>query len=332
MKKTIAALIALVMLAGMVPACLAEGEDAPADIPAVEAVVSVQEAAPAPAAAAEPAQEAAPAAEPAQEAPAADAEGLDLTEAAPALSEAAPADDPEAAPADAPEAAPASEPEEVPADAPEEIPADGPEAAPAADPEEIPADDPEDVPAGDPEDEETLPAEETEVGPAEGAGQVADGEEIDEYETPLGEEIPAHFYIFIRMTQLNGTDVREEPDGMSPIFVTINNGANVPLMGVVDGWYKVYEITPERFGFERCTKEDLVGGDPAENAQIVRDILSGQKGHKRNTVLMNAGAALYIAGKAETFGEGIMLAGSLIDSGAVTKTLDKLIEISNKEI
>ena len=99
-----------------------------------------------------------------------------------------------------------------------------------------------------------------------------------------------------------------------------------------DGWYKVYEITPERFGFERCTKEDLVGGDPAENAQIVRDILSGQKGHKRNTVLMNAGAALYIAGKAETFGEGIMLAGSLIDSGAVTKTLDKLIEISNKEI
>ena len=99
-----------------------------------------------------------------------------------------------------------------------------------------------------------------------------------------------------------------------------------------DGWYKVYEITPERFGFERCTKDDLVGGDPAENAQIVRDILSGQKGHKRNTVLMNAGAALYIAGKAETFGEGIMLAGSLIDSGAVTKTLDKLIEISNKEI
>ena len=55
-----------------------------------------------------------------------------------------------------------------------------------------------------------------------------------------------------------------------------------------DGWYKTYEISPERFGFTRCTKEDLVGGDPQENAQIVRDILSGQKGHKRNTVLMNA--------------------------------------------
>ena len=99
-----------------------------------------------------------------------------------------------------------------------------------------------------------------------------------------------------------------------------------------DGWYKVYEITPERFGFERCTKEDLVGGDPAENAQIVRDILAGQKGHKRNTVLLNAGAALYIAGKADTFGEGIMLAGSLIDSGKVQETLDKLIKISNEEI
>ena len=99
-----------------------------------------------------------------------------------------------------------------------------------------------------------------------------------------------------------------------------------------DGWYKVYDITPERFGFERCSKEDLVGGDPAENAQIVRDILSGQKGHKRNTVLLNAGAALYIAGKAETFGEGIMLAGSLIDSGKVQETLDKLIKISNEEI
>ena len=99
-----------------------------------------------------------------------------------------------------------------------------------------------------------------------------------------------------------------------------------------DGWYKTYEITPERFGFTRCTKDDLVGGDPQENAQIVRDILSGQKGHKRNTVLMNAGAALYIAGKAETFGEGIMLAGSLIDSGKATETLEKFIKISNEEI
>ncbi|MBR6881270.1 MAG: anthranilate phosphoribosyltransferase [Clostridiales bacterium] len=99
-----------------------------------------------------------------------------------------------------------------------------------------------------------------------------------------------------------------------------------------DGWYKVYTITPEQFGFERCSKEDLKGGAPEENARIVRDILGGAKGHKRNTVLMNAGAALYIAGKAETFEDGVKLAGELIDSGAVAKTLDAFIRVSNEEI
>ena len=97
-----------------------------------------------------------------------------------------------------------------------------------------------------------------------------------------------------------------------------------------DGWYKVYTITPEQFGFERCTKDDLKGGAPEENAQIVRDLLDGQTGHKRNTVLMNAGAALYIAGKAETFEDGVKLAAELIDSGKVKETLAKFIEVSNR--
>ncbi|MBQ6530602.1 MAG: anthranilate phosphoribosyltransferase, partial [Clostridia bacterium] len=82
-----------------------------------------------------------------------------------------------------------------------------------------------------------------------------------------------------------------------------------------DGWYKTYTITPEQFGFERCTKDDLKGGTPEENAKIVRDILGGAKGHKRNAALMNAGAALYIGGKAETMADGIKLAAELIDSG-----------------
>ena len=97
-----------------------------------------------------------------------------------------------------------------------------------------------------------------------------------------------------------------------------------------DGWYKTYTITPEQFGFERCTKDDLKGGDPAENAQIVRDILAGAKGHKRNTVLMNAGASLYIAGKAETFEDGVKLAAEIIDSGKAAKTLEDLIRVSNE--
>lgn len=97
-----------------------------------------------------------------------------------------------------------------------------------------------------------------------------------------------------------------------------------------DGWYKKYIITPEDFGFERCTKADLKGGTPEENAKITRAILSGEKGHKRNAVLMNAGAALYIGGKAETMKDGIALAAELIDSGKALNTLEKLIELSNK--
>ena len=98
-----------------------------------------------------------------------------------------------------------------------------------------------------------------------------------------------------------------------------------------DGWMKNYVIKPEDFGFETCDKQDLVGGTPEENAQITRDILSGKlKGHKRNAVLLNAGASLYIGGKAESFKDGVKLAGDIIDSGKAAETLQKLIEVSNR--
>ena len=96
-----------------------------------------------------------------------------------------------------------------------------------------------------------------------------------------------------------------------------------------DGSYKTYEITPEQFGFARCTPNDLLGGTPDENAAITRSILAGETGHRRNAVLMNAGAALYIADKAASIEEGIALAATLIDSGKASKTLEKLIEMSN---
>ena len=94
--------------------------------------------------------------------------------------------------------------------------------------------------------------------------------------------------------------------------------------------YKTYTITPEQFGLSRSTKKDLFGGTPTENAAITRAILSGEKGHKRDAVLMNAGAALYIGGKAETMDKGIILAAEIIDSGKALKTLDEFIELSNK--
>ena len=97
-----------------------------------------------------------------------------------------------------------------------------------------------------------------------------------------------------------------------------------------DGWFKTYTITPEQFGFERCTKADLEGGTPQENAKITRDILNGAMGHKRDAVLMNAGAALYIGGKADSIDDGIKLAAQLIDSKKALETLEKLIEVSNQ--
>lgn len=109
----------------------------------------------------------------------------------------------------------------------------------------------------------------------------------------------------------------------------ISMSAPTTICEIKDGWFKSYIITPEQFGFERCTKADLSGGTPEENAEIVRAILNGEKGHKRNAVLMNAGAALYIGGKAESMDAGVRLAAELIDSGKAAETLRKFIEVSN---
>ncbi|MCR4739039.1 MAG: anthranilate phosphoribosyltransferase [Lachnospiraceae bacterium] len=109
----------------------------------------------------------------------------------------------------------------------------------------------------------------------------------------------------------------------------ISLSAPTKLCEIMDGWYKTRIITPEEFGFERCTKEDLKGGSPEENAALTREILNGKKGHKRNAVLLNAGAALKIAGRAEDMKEGIKLAAEIIDSGKANETLEKMIRISN---
>ena len=98
-----------------------------------------------------------------------------------------------------------------------------------------------------------------------------------------------------------------------------------------DGKFTSYEITPEQFGYERCEKGALTGGTPAENAEITKAILKGEeKGPKRQAVCLNAGAALYIAGKAASMEEGVKLAESLIDSGAALKKLEEFVEETNK--
>ena len=98
-----------------------------------------------------------------------------------------------------------------------------------------------------------------------------------------------------------------------------------------DGKFTSYEITPEQFGYERCEKGALTGGTPAENAEITKAILKGEeKGSKRQAVCLNAGAALYIAGKAASIEEGVKLAEFLIDSGAALKKLEEFVEETNK--
>ena len=111
----------------------------------------------------------------------------------------------------------------------------------------------------------------------------------------------------------------------------ISMSAPTSVCEIRDGWFQSYEITPEQFGYTRCTKEELTGGTPEENAEITRKILSGEdRGAKRCAVCLNAGAAIYIAGKAATMEEGVRMAERLIDEGAVAGKLEQFIEESRK--
>ena len=96
------------------------------------------------------------------------------------------------------------------------------------------------------------------------------------------------------------------------------------------GNYRSYVLTPEELGLSRCTKEDLRGGAPEENAAITRAILRGERGPKRDAVLLNGGAALYIGGKADSLKAGVELAAQLIDSGAADRKLDEFIKASQE--
>ena len=97
-----------------------------------------------------------------------------------------------------------------------------------------------------------------------------------------------------------------------------------------DGKTRSYEISPESFGMECFSKEDIVGGDPKENAQITLSVLNGEKGPRRNAVLLNSAAGLYVAGKVGSLREGVILAGDIIDSGRALRQLEKFIECTNR--
>lgn len=109
----------------------------------------------------------------------------------------------------------------------------------------------------------------------------------------------------------------------------ISLSAPTTVCEVKNGSFRSYTIKPQQFGYEMCRKEDLTGGTPEENAAITRAILDGRQGPKRNAVTMNAGAGLYVAGKASSIEEGVRLAEQLIDSGAAKKRMEEFVELSN---
>ncbi|MCM1334737.1 MAG: anthranilate phosphoribosyltransferase [Bacteroides sp.] len=114
-------------------------------------------------------------------------------------------------------------------------------------------------------------------------------------------------------------------DGLDEISV----GAPTAVVEICNGELHKYEITPDQFGLERHSIEELRGGTPQENAAIAKEILNGKKGAGRDSVLLNAGAAIHIA-KEVPIEEGIRLAAEMIDSGKALQTLNDFIAVSNE--
>jgi len=118
---------------------------------------------------------------------------------------------------------------------------------------------------------------------------------------------------------VNGSDGLDEVTTTGPTFVASIKAGNLTS----------FEVTPEQAGLPRAWPEDLKGGDPQHNAAALTALLDGAKTPYRDIVLMNAAAALIVAGRVETLPEGVALAAGAIDSGKARDTLRKLVEISN---
>lgn len=122
-----------------------------------------------------------------------------------------------------------------------------------------------------------------------------------------------------RALVVNGADGMDEITTADKTFVS----------EIKDGEIIDYEITPEKFGFARANKEELVGGNAEENAKVTIDILKGAKGPKRDIVLLNSGAAIYISGISKSIEEGIEIAKESIDSGKAFEKLQQVIKVTN---
>jgi anthranilate phosphoribosyltransferase len=110
----------------------------------------------------------------------------------------------------------------------------------------------------------------------------------------------------------------------------LSMSAATSVCEVRSGRFKSYDIRPEDLGFTRCAREDLVGGSPVENAAITRAILAGEKGPRREAVVLNAAAAIFIARPQLTLAQAAELAEQTIDSGAAREQLERFVALSNE--
>ncbi|MDD5021856.1 MAG: anthranilate phosphoribosyltransferase [Endomicrobiaceae bacterium] len=117
-------------------------------------------------------------------------------------------------------------------------------------------------------------------------------------------------------------------DGLDEISMS----APTTICEVQNGIHKLYTIEPEEFGFQKCKKEDIVGGTPLENAKITLDILSGKKGAKMDAVLLNSASAIHVAKPEISIKDAIKIVQETIDSGKALLQLEKFIKLSNGEV
>jgi len=115
-------------------------------------------------------------------------------------------------------------------------------------------------------------------------------------------------------------------DGLDEISIS----APTSVVEMRNGWFQRYEITPEQFGLQRWNKDDVVGGTPEENAVIAREILGGQPGAKRDAVLLNSAAGIYLAKDGVTIADAVAMAADAIDSGKAARQLERFAELSTK--
>jgi anthranilate phosphoribosyltransferase len=113
-------------------------------------------------------------------------------------------------------------------------------------------------------------------------------------------------------------------DGLDEITIT----GPTRIAEVNNGAVRSYEVTPEEFGMTRSSLEDIAGGDATANAAIIRGVLSGKHSPKRDVILLNAAAALVVAGKAEHLVQAMPLAAQSIDSGAAAGKLSALVQFT----